>query len=92
MSNNKKVTSTDTQETPVESEVVQEIVQETAVEQTEVTQKAPSKVVYVGPTIFGVAVQNTVFNNGLSDELKKPSRKNHPLLTYWYQLQSWPKQ
>lgn len=35
------------------------------------TIKPTGSVVYIGPTISGIVKQNTVFNNGLTDELKK---------------------
>ena len=38
-------------------------------------QKHTEPVVYVGPTVPGVATRNTVFNNGLTQELKDAQDK-----------------
>ncbi|CAI3657415.1 hypothetical protein [Clostridium neonatale] len=45
--------------------------EETIVKSNKTKEQVSEMVVYLGPTILGVANKNTFFNNGLSEELKK---------------------
>ncbi len=45
--------------------------EEVTVKSSKTKKQVSETVVYLGPTILGVANKNTFFNNGLSEELKK---------------------
>ena len=55
-----------------------------------VVKKKPEVLAYIGPTIPGVAVKNTVFCNGIPDTLKKEMVKQPVLKGFLVQMKDVP--